>query len=316
MGRRATPGISLEYEMEDGYAALGFAQGMTQGLSSKYYLTAVVEYAHAAMSTAFNDQMALQAQASGGALNHVYEPGHEGDLGMELWTNKLMGRGNRRQATFEWKTSVLPILKPSERAMDPNDPMSQVPDEVLSKLSEKDYVFRMRAPIMEYGIRTTITPRPGTKKLFIPTFGLNHPWKSKKGGKGDAEHFRFETINVPDWDYSNPQEPSGSQGTVGQFTGRFVAFWGGGGAANMWNQVISKGITGDLDDWGQAMGKAVKGKRTTKKTISIGSFHDSYAAFEAGRNLANAYIKGKARSYAQAQRYVEKNGAFGGDIAH
>lgn len=314
MGRAARPGLSLENDMTDGYAALGFAKGMAEGLSSKYYLTAVVEYAYGLMSDEFYDQMMLSAQNDGGSLNHVYEPGNAGVRGMELWQNKLYGRGEKREASFEWKQSVMPILDPITRSEDEDDPMSKVPDEVIAKLSDKKYVFRMRAPIMEYGIRTTITPRPGTKRLFIPTFGIHHPWKSKKNGLGDAEHFRFEKVNVPDWNYSNPQEPSGSQGNVGQFTARFVGFWAGGGAAKLWNDSIQRGIEGGLDDWGQEMGKVVKGNRSTTKIAKISTFNDSKVAMEAGRNLAQAYIKGKAKSLAAAQRYIEKNGSFGGDV--
>ena len=303
-------------DLEDGYAALGFAKGLSEGFTSKYYLTSVVEYAFGAMSEAFNDEVMLAAESNAGSLQHVYEPGYEGDPHARLWTNILAGRGEKRQATFEFRNSVMPILNPRERKSDPSDPMSEVPDEIIDKLSMEPYVFRLRAPIMEYGIRTTITPRPGKKRLFIPTFGLHYPYKRRGKGNGGPQNFRFEKINVPDWSFSNPQEPSGSQGSVGRFTGQWVAFWAGGGADALWKNTIMKGIEGDLDDWGAKMGKIVKSKKSSSKVAQISTFNDSKAAFENGRNLAQAYMKGKARTYAAASRYVEKHGAFGGDIVH
>jgi hypothetical protein len=264
-------------------------------------------------------QMAGIAANKPWAFQHVYEPNHVGEPGFELWTNKLYGRGEKRQASFEWKVSKLPILKPEERLANPEDPISLVRDEISEeawqKLNDEDYVFRMRAPIMEYGLTTVITPRPGTKALFIPTFATNwHMTGSvKQGNKRSVAHnFRFEKTNVPDWDYKNPQEPSVRGTTVGQFTAQWVAFWAGGGADAAWSGHVKRGIEGGLDDWGKAMGKKVKGTRTRRGTAKVFAFNENRAAEEAGRNLAKAYITGKARSYAQASKYIDKYGVYGG----
>lgn len=313
MGKAKRAGIDLDFDLSDGYFALGFAQGLSTSMSSKYYLSAVVEYAYSMMNQDFNVQMQAVAQTKPWAFHHVYEPGHVGEAGFELWQNKLYGRGERRQASFEWQTSKLPILKPEERAQDPNDPMSKVDPDIIDQLSDEDYVFRMRAPIMEYGLTTVITPRPGTKALFIPTFKTNIRRTGKKGDYSfTGQNFRFEKVNVPDWDYKNPQEPSRQGSTVGQFTKQWVAFWSGGGAQASWDNHVKRGIEGGLDDWGKQMGKKVRGNKTRRFTTSVMAFNNAKAAEESGRNLAQAYIKGKARSYASASKYIDKYGVFGG----
>lgn len=315
MGLRKKPGIDLEFDLEEGYYANGYAQGLAEGFSSKYYLSAVVEYAWSMMQRDFNEQMLGIAQTKPWAFQHVYEPGHTGEAGFELWTNKLYGRGDNRQASFEWKISKLPIIKPEERAEDPRDPMSKIDPDILEKLSDEDYIFRMRAPIMEYGLMTTITPRPGTKALFIPTMKPTYHWSgSKKKGTltSRAEHFRFDKVNQPDWDYRNPQDPSGAGSTVGQFTAQWVAFWSGGGAQASWSYHVQKGIEGGISDWGKALGKKVSGNRTRRGTARVYTFAKAKQAEEAGRNLAAAYIRGKARSFASASKYIDKYGVFGG----
>lgn len=322
MGLAKKAGIDLDFDLADGYYATGFAKGLSEGFSSKYYLTSVVEYAFAMMGSDFKAQMAAVAQTKPWAFQHVYEPGHVGEPGFELWTNKLYGRGEKRQASFQWEISKLPILKPEERLHNPdnpNDPINkayeEMSDEAWDKLNDEDYVFRMRAPIMEYGLMTVITPRPGTKALFIPTDRPTYHWSgSKKKGTqtATAKHFRFDKANVPDWDYKNPQDPSGAGTTVGQFTKQWVAYWAGGGSDATFQNHVRRGIEGGLDDWGREFGKKVKGNRTRRQTAKMHTFKSAKAAEESGRNLAAGYIRGKARTFAQASKYIDKYGVYGG----
>jgi hypothetical protein len=317
MGRAKRAGIDLEFELDNGYYAAGFAQGMSQGISSKYYLTSVVEYAHAAMARDFNDTMSAVSQNKPWSFHHVYEPGQVGVPGMELWQNKLYGRGNKRQASFEWQVSKMPILSPQERLNDPNDPINaavdDLSDEAWTKLNDEEYVFRLRAPIMEYGLHVNIKPRPGTKALFIPTWKRQfHFSGSKKAGTRTAtpRNFMFSKHNVPDFNYHNPQEPSVKGGTVGQFTSQWVAFWSGGGADASFNLHVKKAVEGGLDDWEKAFGTKVKGTRARKGIAQMHSFRSKKAAFESGRNLAKAYVEGKARTYASATKYIDRYGVY------
>lgn len=322
MGSTIKPGLHLEMEAEDGYAALGYMSGLSAGISSDYYLTSVVEYAHSAMARDFNENMLVISQTNPQRFQHVYEPGEIGVPGMELWEHKLYGRGKTRQAAFEWRDSKMPILTPEERlhnAANPEDPINLVHDEVdpevWDKLNEGSYVFRLRAPIMEYGLSVHITPRPGTKFLFIPTIKTNYHRSGKKDNPSYTPHnFRFEKYNKPNWNYVNPQEPSVEGTTVGQFSAQWVAFWSGGGADATWNSNVQKAISGGIAEAEIEMKKVVK-RRTRKRrgVANIATFSDAYAAEESGRNLALAFMKGKARSYSQAAKYIERKGYFGGE---
>ena len=318
MGKTIKPGLHLEFELENGYAALGFIEGISTAVSSDYYIESIIDYAHAAMAEDFNIHMQAVAAGAPWKFHHVYEPGYVGVPEMALWTHKLFGKGKTRQASFEWKQSRLPIIKPAERANNPMDPMSKVDPDIIEKLSTEDYVFRMRAPIMEFGLSTTVTPRPGTKALFIPTFKANPRRSGKKGAREwTTAHFRFEKWNQPDWNYRNPQEPSIKGTTVGQFTTQWVSFWSGGGAAAAWDMKVQQAVNGGIDEAAKEMGKVVS-RRTRKRreTVGFASFSNNKAAEESGRNLALAFLKGKATSYKRAANYIAKRGYFGQDTGY
>jgi hypothetical protein len=294
--------------MADGYAALGFMKEMSVQVSTDKFINDVVTYAHAAMASDFDNQVANAARTNPDRLHHVYEPGHVGMQEFQLWEHRLYGRGKNRQASFEWKESVLPILNPEERHSDPNDPMSKVPEDVIENLSDRKYIFYMRAPIMEYRMRVNIAPK-NAKYLFIPTFKKN--WHKGKSASDSytGNNFRFAKQNTPDWDYRNPQEPSGGEGTVGQVTAQWVAFWAGGGADATWSDKVKRVVETDLGSAENAMPKRT---RRRSSNITIAAFADNDAAYEAGSNLARAFIRGKAKSYAQAAKYIQKKGLFGG----
>ena len=320
MGKSIQPGLHLEFEADDGYAALGYMSGMTTGISTDYYMESVLEYAHSQMANDFDVIMSALASASKSSwkFQHVYEPGYAGVRGFELWRHQIYGRGKSRQASFTWVDSKVPILKPEERADDPNDPMHYVDPDIIEKLSDEDYIFRMRAPIMEYGLTTVITPRPGTKALFIPTKNLT----MHSSGKGEnktwaAEHFRFDKVNIPDWGYRNPQEPSLKGSTVGQFTKQWVDFWSGAGAAQSWDSKVLKAVNGGIAEMEKNMGMTVK-RRTRRRSTQVGiaTFSNAKAAEESGRNLALAFVKGQAKSYKQAAAYIKKKGYFGGETGY
>lgn len=284
---------------------------MGREINTDQYLADVIEYSYALINKEFNSVMTALAASNPDRFKHVYEPGKTGIEQYKLWNMKLYGRGRKREASFEWIPSVMPILTPRQRAMDPNDPMSKVPNEVIEKLSDRRYVFRMQAPIMEYRMKVAITP-VNSDFLFIPT--MNSRRHRTSGGSYETRNYRFEKYNMPDWDYRNPQDPSGSESTVGQFTSAWVAFWNGGGAEQVWDSEIAPGIEKGLATGaGSQINNAAKMVRRRSASIEFSTFNDNYAAFESGANLARAFIRGKARSYRQAAKWIDKNGFFGGE---
>jgi hypothetical protein len=78
----------------------------------------------------------------------------------------------------------------------------------------------------------------------------------------------------------------------------------------LWDTHIKNVIEKDL---GRAERELRKGRKR-RKNFSIATIGANDAAFEAGRNYAEAYIMGKAKSYKQASRYIDKRGKFGADV--
>jgi hypothetical protein len=312
MGRKIKPGLHLEFELDEGYAATGFAYEMTKQIDTNVYMNDVIHFAHAVMSKEF-DEVAAVAAVGRVNLSHVYEPGHEGNPEFQLWDHRLYGRGKQQQASFEWLPSRLPILKPEARSHDPEDPMSKVDSDIIEHLSEEDYVFVMRAPMMEYGLRANILPT-NAKFLFIPTFEGGRWYRNKKEGTSTFGAYRLEKHNIPDFNYRNPQDPSGEDGTVGNFTATWVAYWAGGGAEEVWNTQVVPLIEEGFSEAEYYMGRAVRKVKSGKNrrvSASISSFASQEAAMEAGRNLAIAFVKGQAASYRQAAKHIERHGYFG-----
>ena len=56
--------------------------------------------------------------------------------------------------------------------------------------------------------------------------------------------------------------------------------------------------------------------RKRKRKMSLSTITNGDAAYEAGRNYAEAYIKGKAQNYRQAAKYIDRYGKFGGEVSY
>jgi len=187
-------------------------------------------------------------------------------------------------------------------------------------LSDEDYVFYMRAPMMEYGLRANIVPS-NAKFIFVPTFATQY-FRDRKTGTSRETNFRMTKHNVPNFSYRNPQEPSGAgggkqkDGTVGQFTAAWVGYWTQGPADEVFNMEVQPYIESSMGEAEQWIGKAakqVKSKRVRSVGATFSTFADHDKAMETGRNLAIAFTKGKANSYRKASKHVDKYGYFGGE---
>lgn len=320
MGRKIRPGLYIEPDFREEYAAAGFIKSMLLQMDSSYFMNDVIGYAHSRMAQGFDDYMTVLSQSNENRYHHVYEPGMVGFQEAQLWEHRLYGTGDKRQVSWEWQLSRLPILKPEERAMNPDDPMSEVDSEVIEKLSDEDYVFYMRAPMMEYGLRANIVPT-NAKFLFIPTFATQY-FRDRKARTSREVNFRMAKHNVPNFSYHNPQEPSGAgggkqtDGTVGQFTAAWVGYWTQGPADEVFNMEVQPYIEtsmGEAEQWIGKAAKQIKSRKVRSVGASFTTFADHEQAEETGRNLAIAFVKGKARSYRQASKHVDKYGYFNGE---
>lgn len=282
------PAINIEADLTDGYKAIGFVTGLSTTVSTNRFISSVVELAHSDMAQQFDKEIDQVALSNQNAFQHVYEWRMTGIPQGRLWAHTLTGRGVNRQASWQWIPSKAPILTPEERKArnNPNDPINAVSDEDIAQLSRRDYFFTWKAPVMEYGLRVNITAKYA-KALFIPSFD------SEKG-----YYFSKSSSN---------QMPNTN---AGRFTGFWTAWWTGGGAAETWDSNIRRVIEKDLGRAEKELSKA----RKRSKTFTISTIGSNDAAYEAGRNYAEAYLKGRAKNYKQAARYVDRNGKFGGEV--
>lgn len=289
MGKSRRNAIDIEAELGGGYLVSGFVTGLTSEIATDRFIAPVVEYAHDQMARAFDEEADAIARSGGDNLSHVYEWRMNGVPAGRLWQHTLAGRGTQRQASWKWLPSKTPILKPEERKDIAGDPMQGVDDDDIAQLSNRDYYFTWKAPVNEYGLPVNIIAT-NAKALFIPS-------NTAENGFYFAKSSGRQTLNK----------------NAGRFTAMWVSFWGDNGAGAVWDMHIKNAIEKDLARSEKELGKAGRGKRR-KKSFTISTITDNNAAFEAGRNYAEAYVKGRAKSYKQASRYLDRYGKYGNEV--
>ena len=293
------PAVSIDSDFDEGYEFAGVVTGMTSTIKTNRFTSSVLEMAHAMLAEDFDQHIDAIAKTNPSALHHVYEWRMIGLAKGRLWSHTLVGRGKTREASWEWLPSEAPILTPAERMKDPlrtNDPMQAVNPDDLDKLSDQSYYFHWKAPMMEFGLPARVRPKQA-KRLFVPT------WHSPKG-----YHFSMETLQ--DFSAGNPQDGSGGRGTMGNFTAIWQAWWNNA-APKSFDDHVNKVVEKDI---GVGAKELLRSKRKRYKTVTLKTMGDKSAAFESGRNRAEAYFLGRAKNYTQASRYIGKHGKFGMDV--
>lgn len=287
-GKSKQNAIDIEADMDNGYMMLGYVSGLSTEVKTDRYIGSVITYAHDRMAQHFDENIDQVARGNDANFSHVYENRMLGVPQGRLWQHQLSGRGAARQATWKWLPSTQPILTPEERkaAHNPNDPISEVDDADLERLSGRDYYFTWKAPVMEYGLTVNIVAK-NAKALFIPTFGVDNGFIFRKSS-------------------NNQMQNKGA----GRFSG-FWAQWWSSSAPALWDAEIKRTIEKDLGRSSKELSR--KGRKTTK-TFNVSTIGNADAAFEAGRNYAEAYVKGKAKSYAQASKYIDRYGKYGSEV--
>jgi len=273
------PRIAVHPDLTEAFGFTGAVAGMTAAVQSQIYQADILKFTHAAMAEEFDEHAALMAGLTPERLNHVYEWRMNGIPGAQLWRHRLTGSMGGKTATFEWKASKQPILTPSERQKNPDDPMSQVSDDDIDRLSHRKYFFYWKAPMMEYNMATTIRP-VWARALFVPDWGEERGFLITKGPVSKR---------------------AGGEMTAGSFTTLWTEWWATRAPA-VFQEKIQQIVERDLVRSVEA-GARMK-KTSTKATIRMQGLTSAIAAREAGMALAEAYLFGRAKSYRAASHYI------------
>jgi len=237
------------------------------------HIGSVLKYTHALMAEAFVEHMSLIAASQPSRFHHVYEWGQVGDPTARLWTDKLVGGGNNRIASFQWKASkqVVPVR-----------------DDFKELGVKQIHVFVWKAPVMEYGKNIKIEPK--RSKLLVFFTGPTNPEGKYK--------IMTSTNSIRVTDPGGPL-------TKGSFTKAYIAWWGGEGASTTFDTKIRRVLEEDL---GRMPIEEVTGRfrRARKKTITMQALGDYEAAKEAGAAAARKYLQSLSGKYIEQAKARER----------
>lgn len=137
--------------------ALGALDGFMGEVDTDRHIGAYVEGLHYYLSVMFDNQMDAVARVQPDNFWHVYESNGIGSPGLRLWDHTLSGRGRNRVANVNFKASRVPV--PVDEAL------TRAGDNVKT-VEEGLHVFVWKAPIVEYRLPVTITPKRGQYLVF------------------------------------------------------------------------------------------------------------------------------------------------------
>lgn len=264
--------IALNADFTQLASAVGAIQGMSTTVKTDRFLSPLVEAAHVNLANQFDIHMDVLAQSQPSRYHHVYEWRMLGAPGGRLWTHQLKGRGSsNRYASWAWKASKTPILTPTERASNPDDPMSDLSDEKVASFNERDYFFQWKAPVMEYNVATTIRPRYANQIAF--------PSAVKPG----------KIIGMGQAIVTNP----GGPGTTLAFTTEWTRWWGKV-APTVFDQTLAEEMKNGIEN---ATIAAVK-RGSRKATVGVHTMSEK-AAVAQGKKWARDNLHKFANSKAQ-----------------
>jgi hypothetical protein len=253
-------------------ASMGMVSGMGATIKTNRYADDVLKMTHAVLTEEFDLTMDVWARAAPDYFHHVYEWGTLGLPVGRLWKHDLVGHGASRSASWNWVASKRPVPSPQERADNPNDPMSQLDDEELSKFSGRRYFFYWKAPVMEYNTPVNIEPKNG-KMIAFPVWDIEKPIRFSKG------------LRVMD---------PGGQNTTGAFTAAWVGWWNTE-AQKRFSEIVQPVLEKDLDNVAQDTVR--RGSRIRKKSVGLAVLKDYEQAFTLGEEWASLALKKKSSAY-------------------
>lgn len=286
-------------DLYEAFGALGAVTEVVAQFRSGYYVKSIMDYAHTVAAKEFDILMFAQAAGNPERFHHVFEPNHPGQAGFQLWRHNLVRTSSRtaqREVTWKWVPSKMPIRTPEQRRNRPygDDPMAGVSMEQISKLSERKYIFRQRAPMMEYGFKAVVTPKYA-KALFIPK------WNARPSKRSSLRGFFFAKMSDQDFTNSNPQfGTSDGAGTVGNFTQAWITFWNGAGEQTL-REEIERAVNDDVTNSDILR----KTKRRGHGQVSlVVAPQDATTGFLMGRGVTEAHFQKKTAKRKSVAKYV------------
>lgn len=265
----------LSADFREAGNAIGVISGVAKTMRTNKYMSDVIVYAHERMAAEFDYHMDALYAAAPDMFHHVYDwnslGGRQGGMN-RLWRHDLIGTGASRNASWSWIASKKPVPTPTERANNPNDPMSSLPPEQIAKFSNRTYFFYWKAPVMEFGRPVSIEPKYG-KVIAFPTWDPESPIVFSKG------------LRVID--------PGGDK-TTGAFTAAWTSWWSME-APRIFEEVIAPVVENDITVVSEAGIRS--GQRMRNKTVQISAFAGYEDAMQVGEDWAERALYKKSTAY-------------------
>lgn len=273
--------MAMGVDTTEAAALVGFLRTLSTEVKTARHIGPVLKYTHAIMSEEFTDHMTTIAPAMSSRFHHVYEWGMVGVPQAKLWTDKLVGNGNNRVATFQWRASkkVVPVREDFQEVG-----VKQI------------HVFVWKAPVMESGASVSVSPKRG--RFLVYFTGPTNP-EDRYPGPDNEEDVPVITENP-----IRVANPGGGQ-TTGAFTREYVSWWAGSGAEATFQRRVRQVLEQDLGKM-PIEETTKKFRRARTKVIGMKAVADAEAAERFGAAAAKRYLQARSANYIAQARARER----------
>jgi len=276
--------MAMGADTAEAAALAGFLQTLSTEIKTTRHIGPVLKYTHAIMSEEFTEHMSLVAAGQSARFHHVYEWGMIGNPLGKLWSDKLVGGGNNRIATFQWRASkrIVPVREDFQEVG-----VKQI------------HVFTWKALVMESGATVTITPKRG--KYLVYFTGPTDPEDKYPGPFDEDPDGNPVQIITENPIRVNP----GGKMTTGAFTKEYVSWWAGAGGQATFERRIRQVLEDDLGR--MPIEETTKAfRRPRNKVFGMRAVADAKAAQKAGAAAARKYLQARSANYIAQARARER----------
>lgn len=277
--------VGFNMDAGSALAANAFLMQISHQMRTPAHIGPVLKYAHAELSQEFDAHMSSLAPSAPSQFHHIYEWNRIGDPTAQLWKNVLKGGGNNRTATFEWRASKT-IVPVNENLPTVNSYGQDISEEEMPKAI---HVFVWKAPIMEYGQSTHVSPQRGEYIVYYTgEWTTNHEYYQKLW-------FTKNAITIRD---------PGGKHVQGAFTAAYVEWWSGGGAQAAFSRRLER-IMGKNTKAMVREGLASINSRSRSRSFNMNVMNNPSAAESAGKAAAKAAMARLEGNYIEAAKQRE-----------